>query len=253
MLPTRVADARWQSTGAPDARRRWRTTTGKTVAEADPEVSEAIDFARYYAAQAARARRAHRRARVEPLGPVVVAPPWNFPLAIPAGGVLAALAAGNAVILKPAPQSGAHRRALVGRAAAGTPASRRDVLQLVAVRRRRRRAPAHHPPRRRRRVLTGAYDTAQLFLGWRPDLRLHAETSGKNAIVSPRRPTSTCAVRDLVRSAFGHAGQKCSAASLAIVEARCTTTPRSCASSRDAAASLRVGRAARSGDRRSGR
>ncbi len=73
----------------------------KTVTEADPEVSEAIDFARYYA-RALGAGDTVDGCRLEPLGVVVVAPPWNFPLSIPAGGVLAALAAGNAVLLKPA-------------------------------------------------------------------------------------------------------------------------------------------------------
>ena len=92
---------------------------GKTVAEADVEVSEAVDFAAYYATPGARTRppRRHRPTRS---GTVVVAPPWNFPLAIPVGGVLAALAAGNAVILKPAPETVltalARRRAASGTA-----------------------------------------------------------------------------------------------------------------------------------------
>ena len=77
--------------------------TGKTVGQGDPEVSEAVDMAAYDARQALLLDGLD--ARHEPLGPVVVAPPWNFPFAIPAGGVLAALAAGNTVILKPAPES----------------------------------------------------------------------------------------------------------------------------------------------------
>ncbi len=72
---------------------------GKTVREADPEVSEAIDFARYCGARPSCRPTACR------VGVVVVAPPWNFPYAIPAGGVFAALMAGNAVVLKPAPQT----------------------------------------------------------------------------------------------------------------------------------------------------
>jgi RHH-type proline utilization regulon transcriptional repressor/proline dehydrogenase/delta 1-pyrroline-5-carboxylate dehydrogenase len=66
-------------------------------------------------------------------------------------------------------------------------------------------------------VLTGATDTARLFRSWRPDLRLVAETSGKNALVITPSADPDLAVADLVRSAFGHAGQKCSAASLAIL------------------------------------
>src|SRR5690606_32942949 len=68
-------------------------------------------------------------------------------------------------------------------------------------------------------VLTGAYDTARMFLDWKPALRLLAETSGKNALVVTEAADADAAIRDLVRSAFGHAGQKCSAASLAILTA----------------------------------
>ena len=68
-------------------------------------------------------------------------------------------------------------------------------------------------------ILTGAYETAELFRSWKPAMHLLAETSGKNAIVITEAADLDLAIRDLVRSAFGHAGQKCSAASLAIVEA----------------------------------
>ena len=102
----------------------------KTVTEADAEVSEAVDFARYYARSLREAAGEVDDCRMEPLGVVVVTPPWNFPLSIPAGGVLAALAAGNAVILKPAPEA-----VLVGwragRAVCGRPASRASVLQFL--------------------------------------------------------------------------------------------------------------------------
>ncbi len=68
-------------------------------------------------------------------------------------------------------------------------------------------------------MLTGAYETARLFQDWRPSLRVVAETSGKNAIVVTAAADLDAAIRDVVRSAFGHAGQKCSAASLVILEA----------------------------------
>ncbi len=172
----------------------------------------------------------------------MVAPPWNFPLAIPAGGVLAALAAGSSVILKPAPQSRATA-ALIAELcwAAGI---ERDVLQLI---------PADDDEAGRRLIthpdiaaviLTGSYATARMFLGWRPDLQLHAETSGKNSIVITATADIDRAVMDLVRSAFGHAGQKCSAASLAVVEAPLYDDPAFLERVRDAAASLRVGSAA---------
>ena len=214
---------------------------GKTVGEGDPEVSEAVDFARYYAADARRLSTV-TGAHPHPLGTVVVAPPWNFPLAIPAGGVLAALAAGSTVILKPAPQS-VRTAALVAEACweAGVP---RNVLQFVP-------APDGDVGRRLVThadvgavVLTGAYATASMFHDWRPSLRLHAETSGKNAVVVTATADVDLAVADVVRSAFGHAGQKCSAASLAIVDARLYDDAEFLERLRDAAATLRVGRAA---------
>jgi RHH-type proline utilization regulon transcriptional repressor/proline dehydrogenase/delta 1-pyrroline-5-carboxylate dehydrogenase len=212
--------------------------TGKTVAEADPEVSEGVDLARSYARAGARLRQVTGAAPV-PLGPVVVAPPWNFPFAIPAGGVLAALAAGNSVILKPAPQSrgtAALLAELCWDAGIG-----RDVLQLVAAEDddAGRRLITH--PDVAAVILTGGYATARTFLDWRPELRLHAETSGKNAIVVTACADLDHAVLDLVRSAFGNAGQKCSAASLAIVEPSVLDDSRFLDRIRDAAATLRVG------------
>ena len=211
---------------------------GKTVAEGDPEVSEAIDFARYYGYQALRLAQVEG-ATGAPRGTVVVTPPWNFPFAIPAGGVLAALAAGNTVILKPAPQT-VRTAALIAELCwdAGVP---RDVLQFVP-------APDGDVGRRlithpdvAAVILTGAYATAAMFHSWRPELRLHAETSGKNAITITAAADVDRAVADLVRSAFGHAGQKCSAASLAIVEAPLYDDPSFLERIRDAAATLRVG------------
>src|SRR5262249_47614608 len=90
-------------------------------------------------------------------------------------------------------------------------------------------------------VLTGSYDTAQMFLAWKPQLRLIAETSGKNAIVITGGADLDLAIGDLVRSAFGHAGQKCSAASLAIVEAGVYDGTRFLERLADAVRSIRVG------------
>jgi RHH-type proline utilization regulon transcriptional repressor/proline dehydrogenase/delta 1-pyrroline-5-carboxylate dehydrogenase len=82
-----------------------------------------------------------------------------------------------------------------------------------------------------------------MFLGWRPGLRLHAETSGKNAIVVMATADVDLAIRDIVRSAFGHAGQKCSAASLAIVDAPLYDDSTFLRRLGDAVATLRVGAA----------
>jgi RHH-type transcriptional regulator, proline utilization regulon repressor / proline dehydrogenase / delta 1-pyrroline-5-carboxylate dehydrogenase len=212
----------------------------KTVAEADPEVSEAIDFARYYA-RALGPGDAADGARMEPLGVVLVAPPWNFPLSIPAGGALAALAAGNAVLLKPAPEAvlvGWHlARALWD---AGIP---REALQFTPLRDDEVGRELVTDPRVNGVILTGSVDTARRFLGWRPDLALFAETSGKNAMIVTALSDRDQAIRDLVRSAFGHDGQKCSAASLAICEAEVYDDLAFRRQLRDAAESLAVGSA----------
>lgn len=187
----------------------------KSVMEADVEVSEAIDLARYYA-EAIGELASLDRAEMIPRGVVVVTPPWNFPYAIPAGGVLAALAAGSAVILKPAPQAPSTAWLLARIIAdAGVPDGLLQYLRCdddtIG-----RRLVTH--PDVGAVILTGSIETAKLFRSWNPRMRLHAETSGKNAIVVTAAADLDQAVRDLVRSAFGHSGQKCSAASLAIVE-----------------------------------
>ncbi len=189
---------------------------GKTFAEADPEVSEAIDFARYYATQAVQLQE-ETSATGAPLGVLVVAPPWNFPYAIAAGGVLAAMAAGNTVILKPSPNVALTSWVLVQQLwSAGVP---KEVLQFLPCADDSVGQALVSNPQIDGVILTGAWETAELFLSWRPDLRIFAETSGKNALVITAAADLDAAVKDLVRSAFGHAGQKCSAASLAIVEA----------------------------------
>jgi len=214
--------------------------SAKTVTEADPEVSEAIDFARYYA-RALGAGDTVDGCRMEPLGVVLVAPPWNFPLSIPAGGVLAALAAGNAVLLKPAPEAvlvGWHLATALWEA--GIP---RALLQFVPCPDDDVGRGLVTDPRIDGVILTGSVETARRFLEWRPDLRLFAETSGKNAMIVTALADRDQAIRDLVRSAFGHDGQKCSAASLAICEAEVYDDATFRRQLRDAASSLAVGSA----------
>ena len=213
----------------------------KTVTEADAEVSEAVDFARYYARTLPEVAGDLADCRLESLGVVVVTPPWNFPLSIPAGGVLAALAAGNAVVLKPAPEA-----VLVGWSLAGSlwdAGIPRDVLQFLPCPDDEVGRALVTDPRVGGVILTGSVETARLFLGWRPDLPLFAETSGKNAIVITALADRDQAIRDLVRSAFGHNGQKCSAASLAICEAEVYDDVDFRRQLHDAASSLAVGSA----------
>ncbi|HTW09907.1 MAG TPA: bifunctional proline dehydrogenase/L-glutamate gamma-semialdehyde dehydrogenase [Acidimicrobiales bacterium] len=216
---------------------------GKVVEEADTEVSEAVDYARWYALGAGAVARLLDEAGTgvasTPLGVVVVAPPWNFPYAIPAGGALAALAAGNTVVLKPAPEAPATSELLVHQLhQAGfsddvvqlAPVADGDLGQLLVA-----------APDVGGVVLTGAHETALNFARWAPRRRLLAETSGKNALVVSATADIDQAVRDVVASAFGHAGQKCSAASLAIVVAPVYDNSPFLRQLADAVRSLRVG------------
>ena len=211
---------------------------GKNITEADVEVSEAIDFANYYAkvmlgvgwddGTVGRA-----------CGGVVVTPPWNFSFAIPAGGVLAALAAGNSVILKPARESVLVAWMLVQQLwEAGVP---KTVLQFAPTVDGKTGKYLVSDSRVGAVILTGSIFTAKLFQEWRPELRLYAETSGKNSLVITAAADLDLAVKDLVRGAFGHAGQKCSATSLALVEREVYENPKFIQQLKDAAESLTVG------------
>lgn len=190
---------------------------GKTLAQSDPELSEAIDFIRYYADQALEIEEIEARDGVQftPDQVTVITPPWNFPVAIPTGSTVAALAAGSAVIHKPSGMTPACSRMIVETLwQAGIP---RNVLQLVPpIESDTGKALISHPDVDRI-ILTGASDTAALFRSFRPSLAINAETSGKNAMIITPSADRDLAVADLVNSAFGHAGQKCSAASLGIL------------------------------------
>lgn len=186
---------------------------GKTVLEVDPEVSEAIDFTEFYPLTAAPLL-THPQAGS--LGVVAVISPWNFPVAIPCGGVAAALSAGNTVILKPASDTvlpayeickcfwdaGVPRTALQMIPCSGTNAGRFLV----------------DDPRVRCVVLTGGTATAKAILRQRPSVELFAETGGKNATIVTALSDRELAIKHILHSAFSNAGQKCSATSLLLLE-----------------------------------
>ncbi|RFA19019.1 bifunctional proline dehydrogenase/L-glutamate gamma-semialdehyde dehydrogenase [Subtercola boreus] len=212
--------------------------TGKTLDQSDPEVSEAIDFARFYAGSALELDQIDG-ARFVSAAVTVVSPPWNFPVAIPAGSTLAALAAGSSVIMKPAPQAARCGAVLVEALwEAGVP---RSVLKLVTLDEQRLGRQLVSDRRVDRVILTGAFETAELFRSFRTDLPLLAETSGKNAIIVTPSADFDLAVKDVVSSAFGHAGQKCSAASLVILVGSAATSARFNNQLVDAVRALKVG------------
>lgn len=212
--------------------------TGKTFVEGDVEVSEAVDFAEYYRLNL---KEWHTLPDIawKAKGTILVAPPWNFPCSIPAGGILAALATGNCVLFKPPPESvltAWHLVQIFWKAGVS-----RSVLQFLPCEDEPAGSLLVKDPRISAAVLTGATSTANFFLNLRPGLDLMAETGGKNTMVVSGLSDRDLAIKDLLLSAFGHAGQKCSACSLAILDAEVYDDPHFLQQLRDAAASLPVG------------
>ena len=207
---------------------------GKTWPEADADVSEAIDFCEYYA------RQMHRLASPEPvvqmpgerdemiylpLGAGVIIPPWNFPLAIMTGMSVAALVAGNTIVIKPSSETPtiAAKFAEVLLAAGfpkrsfalctGSGASVGDVL-VEHVKTRFVSFTGSRDVGLRINELAAKPRKGQIWIK-----RVIAEMGGKDAIVVDREADIDSAVTGVVQSAYGYQGQKCSACSRAIVDA----------------------------------
>jgi RHH-type transcriptional regulator, proline utilization regulon repressor / proline dehydrogenase / delta 1-pyrroline-5-carboxylate dehydrogenase len=203
----------------------------KPIRESDAEVSEAIDFCRYYALEMERLESGVQRNLpgedntyiYQPRGIVVVISPWNFPLAIAMGMSVAAIAAGNTVVLKPAEQS-----AVVGAKiaeilhAAGLPAGVFNYLPGIGS-----TVGAHlvEHPDVSLIAFTGSQQVgcqiiasaAILRPGQKHIKRVIAEMGGKNGIIVDESADLDQAVVGVMNSTFGFAGQKCSACSRAIV------------------------------------
>ncbi|MGU3327565.1 trifunctional transcriptional regulator/proline dehydrogenase/L-glutamate gamma-semialdehyde dehydrogenase [Methylobacterium mesophilicum] len=185
---------------------------GKSFANAVAEIREAVDFLRYYAAEAERALNGPHA----PLGPVVCIAPWNFPLAIFVGQVAAALAAGNPVLAKPAAETPlAAGEAIRLLHAADIP---EDVLQILP-------GPGDvgaalvGDARVQGVMFTGSTGIAKSIQGRLAErlsrdgepVPLVAETGGQNAMVVDSSALAEQVVADVIASAFDSAGQRCSA------------------------------------------
>ncbi len=200
--------------------------------EADADVCEAIDFLEYYARSAVELARGRplvqvpgerNELRYVPRGVVAVISPWNFPLAIPCGMTSAALAAGNAVVLKPAEQSPAMAHRLVeALRAGGVPA---DAISLLPGEGDAGAALVRHPEVHAiaftgslpvgREIVQRAAEPAD---GQRHFKQVVAELGGKNCVIVAADADLDEAVPAIVTSAFNYAGQKCSAASRVLVD-----------------------------------
>jgi RHH-type proline utilization regulon transcriptional repressor/proline dehydrogenase/delta 1-pyrroline-5-carboxylate dehydrogenase len=184
---------------------------GKTLSNAIGEVREAVDFLRYYAAQA------ESLPPASALGPIACISPWNFPLAIFTGQVSAALAVGNVVLAKPAEQTPliAHR-AVTLLHEAGVPLG---ALQFLPGQGETVGEKLVRDERVRGVVFTGSTDVARRIHGLLVqrsakeggEIPLLAETGGQNVMIVDASALPEQVVQDVLISAFDSAGQRCSA------------------------------------------
>ena len=211
--------------------------TGKTVEEGDVEVSEGIDYCRFYTTTMKKYA-ALDDVEFSAKGTVLVLSPWNFPCAIPCGGVVAALASGNTCILKPAtvaaPVAWLFAKAFWD---AGVP---REALQVVITNREATDLLTSSPVVKHI-ILTGGTETAQTIARKNPSKPLSAETGGKNVMILTASGDRDHAIMNACRSAFGNAGQKCSACSLLLVERSVYDDPEFIEKLKDCATSYKVG------------
>jgi RHH-type proline utilization regulon transcriptional repressor/proline dehydrogenase/delta 1-pyrroline-5-carboxylate dehydrogenase len=199
--------------------------------EADADVCEAIDFLEFYARGAIELAQGspllqvageRNELRYAPRGVCAVIAPWNFPLAIPMGMTAAALATGNTVVLKPAEQApGCGLRVVEALRAGGVPAG---AIALLPGEGDAGAALASHPA-----VATIAFtrsgpvglellrSAAEVAPGARQLTRVVAEMGGKNCVIVDSDADLDEAIPAIIESAFDYAGQKCSAASRALV------------------------------------
>ncbi|MCB2098635.1 MAG: bifunctional proline dehydrogenase/L-glutamate gamma-semialdehyde dehydrogenase PutA, partial [Parvularculaceae bacterium] len=187
---------------------------GKTIPDAIAEIREAVDFLRYYAVEG-------RGLNGEPLGVVACISPWNFPLAIFLGQVSAALAAGNAVIAKPAEQTpivACEAVRLLHQA--GVPSG---VLHFLPGDGPGVGGPLVAHPIVKGVIFTGSTDVAKIInralaAAEKFDATLIAETGGINVMIVDSTALLEQAVKDVIASAFQSAGQRCSACRLVCVQ-----------------------------------
>ncbi len=189
--------------------------TGKVFTESDAEVSEAVDFAEYYPYSTKTfAELEHLTARGKGVGCVVS--PWNFPIAIPCGGIVASLAAGNTVIFKPS--SDAVLVAWMLCQCFWNAGLSKNVLQFLPCAGNTTGKKLIGHPDVNYVILTGGTETGLAMLAQKPDIFLAAETGGKNATIVSAMSDRDQAIKNVIHSAFSNCGQKCSATSLLVLE-----------------------------------
>ncbi|WP_100643741.1 bifunctional proline dehydrogenase/L-glutamate gamma-semialdehyde dehydrogenase PutA [Alteromonas facilis] len=191
---------------------------GKVTQDSVDEIREAVDFCRYYAVEI---QQVSKDERLLPRGVVLAISPWNFPLAIFLGQVVAALAAGNTVVAKPAEQTAIiARRAVEIMYSVGLP---EDALQLIVATGQPVGDTLLPDDRVSAVMFTGSTQTATLIsrtLATRSGAQvpLIAETGGQNCMIVDSTALPEQVVDDVVHSGFQSAGQRCSALRVLLVQ-----------------------------------
>ncbi len=211
---------------------------GKVFTETDVEVSEAIDFLNFYPYSVTKLA-GLTGIEATPKGVGLVISPWNFPIAIPTGGIAASLAAGNTVILKPADDAILCAYMLCQcfwRAGVS-----KNTLQLITAS--GSEVGTHLVPSKEIdfTIFTGGEETAYRIIKSRPDTALSAETGGKDATIVTAMADREQALKNLLVSAFHNSGQKCSATSLMVLEKELYDDPKYKEALKEAVESLETG------------
>lgn len=211
---------------------------GKVFTETDIEVSEAIDFLNFYPYSVTKLG-GLTGVQATPKGVGLVVSPWNFPIAIPTGGVAASLAAGNTVILKPADDAMLCAYMLCEcfwRAGVS-----KNTLQLITASGSEVGKHIIPSPDIDYAIFTGGEETAYRIIKSRPDIALSAETGGKDATIVTAMSDREQALKNVVISAFHNSGQKCSATSLMVLEKELYDDPKYKQAIKEAVESLETG------------
>jgi RHH-type proline utilization regulon transcriptional repressor/proline dehydrogenase/delta 1-pyrroline-5-carboxylate dehydrogenase len=214
--------------------------TGKPASEADPEISEAIDFGKFYLHSYEKLKNElNSFVEMKEKGTCLVVSPWNFPFAIPAGGIFASLVAGNGCIFKPSNFSifiGYELAKCLWEA--GVP---KDVLQFIPTETNGVAATLTKSPLINFIVFTGGTETALSILKNNPSANLAAETGGKNFTIVTKNADRDGAIKNIIHSSFSNAGQKCSATSIVALESEVFNDEKFLATLKDAVESMQVG------------
>lgn len=211
---------------------------GKPLIESDAEVSEAVDFGNFYSYSLTKMQENTGDLQAKPKQTVLVLSPWNFPFAIPAGGIFSGLIAGSNVIFKPS-----NFTTFIGFELAkcfwdaGVP---KDVLQFIPSFDSKVSMQLTKSKDVEMIVFTGGTNTALSIIKSNPSVKMIAETGGKNVTIVTKYSDRDQAIKNALQSAFSNSGQKCSATSILALEKEVYEDEKFLHTLVDAAASLTV-------------